>query len=129
MVPRFIVSTGRCGSTMLSTLLGRHPEVAALSEVFATLYPRGFPAATIDGEAFWTILSEPDELWTAALMRGHEPPEFRYPLANDSRFDRRSGVPPIAAICLPSLSDDPDGVYAQLESFVRSLPSREPDIL
>lgn len=126
MTSRFIVSTGRCGSTLLSSLLGKHPDVLALSELFASLQPGAFPAGKVSGEAFWEMLNEPQPIWSAVLEHRLEPREFRYPVDNvGSRFDRQTGVPPIATVCLPTITDDPDRLYSELESAVPSFPQAE----
>jgi putative sulfotransferase len=52
--PFFVVGTGRCGSTMISAFLGKHPAVLSLSEFFSTitdmasLTPQVFPEGVID---------------------------------------------------------------------------------
>ena len=33
--PAFVLSTGRCGSTMVSNLLNQHPRILSLSEVYS----------------------------------------------------------------------------------------------
>jgi hypothetical protein len=119
---RFIVSTGRCGSTLLGSLLGTHPSVLNVSELFSALQPDAFPEGTIDGGRFWALLSEPREDWSTVIRERAEPPELVYPLDGGGRFDRTTGVPPIAAICLPTLSDEPDRLYAELEEVVPSFP-------
>jgi hypothetical protein len=54
-----------------------------------------------------------------AVRRRIEPPEFRYPVDRPGAFfDRRSGVPPVAAVCLPAISNEPDRLYAELAAVV-----------
>lgn len=127
--PRFIVSTGRCGSTLLSTLLGAHPAVLNVSELFAALQPGGFPPLEVSGEAFWAMLAKPKQAWTIALRHGLEPREFAYPVDGGARFNRNTGVPPIAAICLPTCSDDPDLLFRELESVVPTFPDAKVGVL
>lgn len=119
---RFVVGTGRCGSTLLSRMLAEHPAVLSAAELFSMAQPGALPAGTIDGERFWRVLSEPREEMTLLLRHRVEPDEFRYPVDGPGRFDRESGVPPIALICLPSLTDDPDALYDELERPLRRLP-------
>src|SRR4051812_47791592 len=102
---RFIVSTGRCGSTLLSNLLSSHPSVLTVSELFSSLQPGAFPQEAVGGVEFWRLLSTPRELWTLALRQRIEPPEFLYPVDDpDAAFRRTDGVAPIAAVCLPAIS-------------------------
>lgn len=123
MTPRFVVGTGRCGSTLLSELLAAHPAVLSASEVLSMVQPAAFPGDPIDGERFWRLLSEPRDDMTVLLRRGAEPDEVRYPVDGAGRFDRDSGVPPILLICLPSLTDDPDALFDELEGPIRALPA------
>lgn len=122
--PLFIVSTGRSGSTMLSELLSLHPDVLSLSELFNALHPLGFRQDPIDGPDFWKVLSEPrprHTAWLRLMERGLHIDEFRYPLASALRF-RETGIPPLLAMTLPPLTDDPDALHEALGVFVRSLP-------
>jgi hypothetical protein len=121
--PRFIVGTGRCGSTLLSSLLATHPSVLGVSELFSALGSRRFPEGTLTGSQLWAMLSEPVPAWTLALQRRLEPAEFLYPVDAGGRFDRRTGVPPIAAVCLPALTSEPDALYGKLEDVVPRLPA------
>jgi hypothetical protein len=122
--PLFIVSTGRSGSTMLSDLLSLHPDVLSLSELFNALHPLGFQNDPIDGPNFWSMLSEPrprHTAWLRLMERGLAIDEFRYPLASALRF-RETGIPPLLAMTLPPLTEDPDGLHDELGVFVQSLP-------
>jgi putative sulfotransferase len=116
---RFIVSTGRCGSTLLSDLLASHPSVLAVSELFSSLQPDAFPQQILDGAELWRLLSTPRELWTLALRQRIEPPELLYPVDDPhAAFGRAGGVAPIAAVCLPAISSDPDRLYRDLAEAV-----------
>jgi hypothetical protein len=123
--PRFVVSTGRCGSTLLAEVLAGHPSVLSVSELFAAVQPRAFPVGNISGERFWSILSRPDNAWALALKHRFEPEEFLYPVDGSGRFDRLTGVPPLAGVCLPAITDDVDGLYAELEQVVPRFPVAE----
>jgi hypothetical protein len=122
--PLFIVSTGRSGSTMLSDLLSLHPDILSLSELFNALHPLGFRKDPVDGADFWSMLSEPrprHTAWLRLMERGLVIDEFRYPLASALRF-RETGIPPLLAMTLPALTEDPDGLHGALRVFVQSLP-------
>jgi putative sulfotransferase len=123
--PLFIVSTGRSGSTMLSNLLSLHPDILSLSELFNALHPLGFQQGSVDGSRFWTMLSEPrprHTAWLRLMERGLVIDEFRYPMPAALRF-RETGIPPLLAMTLPLLSEDPDGLHDELRVFVQSLPA------
>jgi hypothetical protein len=104
-------------------MLGAHPSVLNVSELFAGLQPRAFPPGEISGERFWRMLREPQAAWSVALRHGLEPSEFAYPLDARGRFDRLTGVPPILGVCLPTLTDEPDLLYRELEEAVPSFPA------
>jgi hypothetical protein len=116
---RFIVSTGRCGSTLLSSLLSSHPSVLGLSELFSSMQPEAFPQEAVDGATFWRLLSTPREPWTLALQQRIESSEFLYPVDDpNAMFNRDHGVPPISAVCLPAISAEPDRLYRELAEAV-----------
>lgn len=119
----FVVGTGRCGSTMLSKALHAHPQVVSLSEFFASLRNRAFPAEPLDGRRFWRLLSAPDTRVDAMVRSGLRTAEQRYAYAT-GRFREVSGVPAISHMTLPALSDDPDRLYDELAGEVPSWPLR-----
>ncbi len=122
---RFIVGTGRCGSTLLSRMLAESPEVASLFEFFNGLeMGRRFGDEPADGEEFAWLISQKHPFVTMVLSRGYEVPEIIYPFAPGSRFQKGDGLPWIAVSALPRLSDDPDALYDETLAFARSLPKR-----
>ena len=116
-----VVSTGRCGSTMLSNMLRLNPEILSLSEFFSLLMPDPFPAGELDAAAYWRLLSEPWVFFRHAYRLGLRVPEFLYAPGPGSRFTPATGIPPILVTALPHLSDDPEGLYDEVEAFVASL--------
>jgi Sulfotransferase family len=124
MTGGFIVSTGRCGSTVLSEILAGHPGVAVLQELFASLPQDALALDRCDGPTFWRLATTPRADWKVALQRRVEPKEFQYPIDAGGRYDRRSGVPPLAAICLPALSSDPDELLRALEEPIKRMGAR-----
>lgn len=60
--PVFIVGTGRCGSTMLSNMLRKHPDVLSLSEFLVAVTDLGsrtalaFPEAEVAAKQVWWVL-------------------------------------------------------------------------
>jgi hypothetical protein len=128
----FVVSTGRCGSTMVSHLLKQHPEVLSLSEfVYALTSPYETISSiggekpwdlNMSGKEFWEPLSDPDPMSTEMINAGIPAPEFIYP--STGRFDIASGVPRICSHVLPLLSNDPDSLYDKLCAEVPTWPRR-----
>jgi hypothetical protein len=127
----FIVSTGRCGSTMLSLILREHPGVLSLSEFFSTLMRaarRGtFPTADMDGAELWRLLATPDPVANglarqaqASGMAASLGPGYPF---GSGRFTP-DDVPPICQTVLPTLTDDPDALFDRLAAEVPAWPTR-----
>ena len=70
---RFVVGSGRCGSTLLSLMLGRHPRVLNLSEFFNGLdMDRRFATDPVSGKAFAELIGVEQGVVTA-VVRGSVP--------------------------------------------------------
>jgi hypothetical protein len=117
----FVVSTGRCGSTMLSNMLRLNPEILSLSEFLSLLMPDPLPASDMNAAAYWRLLSEPWTFFRHAYKLGLRVPEFLYRPGPGSRFNSATGIPPILITALPHLSDDPEGLYDEVATFVAGL--------
>jgi hypothetical protein len=120
--PYFVISTGRCGSTFLSEILGRDPKVLSVSEFLFSMGPEPFPPGEVPGSRVAEMFARTDPITSLALAEHEEPSEFRYPVDAGLRFDRETGVPAIATITLPFLTPDPDPLYDNLIAFAASLP-------
>ncbi|WP_157036269.1 sulfotransferase family protein [Streptomonospora alba] len=118
-----VLGTGRCGSTMLSRIMVRHPEVLSLSELFRSLVPDAFPQAPLTGAEFWEILSTPRPKPNLLVRNGIPSPEFGYPLGRGA-FTAETGIPAISFICLPHLSGDPDSLHDEVRDLVSVWPRR-----
>lgn len=120
--PVLILSTGRCGSTMISELLNRHPQILSLSEFFVPLGPEGFAWQRPDGERMWRILTTQSPGLHAMLKAGHVVEEGLYRHdAPGARFGP-GDMPPIIAVTLPHLTDAPEALLDELEPLVRTRP-------
>jgi hypothetical protein len=120
--PVLILSTGRCGSTMVSEMLNRHPRVLSLSEFFVPLGPEAFARKQPNGEQMWRIYSRQNPALHAMLKDGLVVDEALYPYdAPGSRF-QAANMPPIIAVALPHLTHQPEALFDELEPFVRALP-------
>jgi putative sulfotransferase len=116
-----VVSTGRCGSTMLSSMLRLNPEILSLSEFFSLLLPDPLPAGEVDAAAYWRLLSEPWVFFSHIYRLGLRVPEFLYVPGPGRRFTPATGIPPILVTALPHLSDDPEGLYDEVQAFAAGL--------
>jgi len=131
--PLFVVGTGRCGSTMLSELLREHVHVLSISEFFSFTTDLGgriaqsFAASAIDAASFWQIVAGTHAKQSTMLRHGVAMPEMLYfPAASGAtipRFTAATGVPAILQATLPHLDPQPDRLFAEVESFVATLPA------
>ncbi|MCM4084178.1 sulfotransferase [Paractinoplanes hotanensis] len=123
MAPTFVISTGRCGSTLLSRMLRLHPEVLSLSELLSTVRNRGCLEGAPDGAEFWRMLSDPDPAVDIMVAEGLKVSEFIYPYGR-GRYNSVDGVPAICTMTLPMLTDDPDGLHDELAAEISGWPAR-----
>jgi cytochrome P450 family 135 len=121
--PNFVVSTGRCGSTLVSEILATHPVVLSLSECLANVRSELFPTGQLTATEFWGYLSRPRGKLSLLLRHRAESNEIRYPIDAGLRFDRRTGLPPLSATCLPMLFEDPDDALDEIERDVAQFPT------
>lgn len=121
----FVVGTGRCGSTLVSSLVRMHPELTSISELFPFVTDLGsrvapaFPPGEVTGAQLWDLLATCRPRQSLMLRLDVAMPEVLYPWKDGThRFDARSGVPPIAQVTLPHLSADPDALFDRLRDAV-----------
>ncbi len=129
---RFVVGTGRCGSTLLSRMLAECPEVQSLFEYFNGLdMARRFDPAPIDGATFAGLIGAEQPFVTAVLRRGYRVEEITYPFVDEAggpggpprgRRTSKDALPWLLVSLLPRLSDDPDALFDAVLEFARSGP-------
>jgi hypothetical protein len=121
----FIVTVGRSGSTALSRVLGAHPDVLSLNELYLSVRASSAADHTLSGEQFWRMLAEPHPIFDSMVRGGSGMPEFIYPRLQGTRFDASTtGVPAISMMTLPHLCSDPDGVFDALAAEVQAWPEQ-----
>ncbi|MGO9083503.1 MAG: alpha/beta fold hydrolase [Streptosporangiaceae bacterium] len=120
-----IISSGRCGSTLLSTLIEAEPQTLSVSESLASIraHMTQLPAtAQLTGAQYWSLLSDRGEM--AGAMAGQiTVSEFRYPASGRFASDP-AGIPPILYVTLPGASSDPDLLYSVLADMVPRFPAQ-----
>lgn len=118
--PVFVVSSGRCGSTLLSNMLRLHPDILSLSELLILLMPGAFAGGTapIQGPHFWALLSTPRKRMTLMYRLGIVFDEILYRPGPGRRFTTETGVPPLLLTALPHLTDEPEALYDEIHDFV-----------
>ncbi|MGH9026905.1 MAG: sulfotransferase family protein [Acidimicrobiia bacterium] len=123
---RFVVGTGRCGSTLLSTMLSQHRDVVTINEFLAELDPgRRFRAGAIAGGSVAHLLGMEQRVVNEVLARGYAAPEVQYPFGTpQARYEVGGPLPAPLLSALPRLADDPDTLFDDLVSYARSLPAQ-----
>jgi putative sulfotransferase len=124
---RFVVGSGRCGSTLLSRMLACHPQVASLFEYFNGIdIARRFADEPVSGSAMAELVAAEQPFVTAVLRRGYEVPEIVYPFDGGGRYRPQDPLPWILVSMLPRLGDDPDRLFDAALAFLRGEPARPP---
>ena len=125
-VDRFVVGSGRCGSTLLSLMLARHSDVLNLSEFFNGLdMERRFSPERVTGREFADLIGAQQDVITAVVRRGYEVSEVVYPFETPGvRYRREDRVPWLLITLLPRLTDRPDELYDALIAEAVSFPDR-----
>ena len=122
--PVLILSTGRCGSTMLSDVLNLHPRVLSVSEFFSAYQLGAFGRRLPSGDEMWQLYSVQSKRTKLALRESYG--ELLYPFGDpDARYTLRT-IPPIMAITLPNITERYEDLYEELEPVVRAQPRQSP---
>jgi len=122
-VDRFIVGTGRCGSTLLSRMLAECPDVLSIFEYFNGMdMERRFAPEPTSGADFAALVCAEQPFLTAVMRRGYEVPEVIYPFGPGARHLPGDALPWILANTLPRISDRPDQLYDEVVTFLRERP-------
>lgn len=96
--PVFVLSTGRCGSTMVSNILNQHPEVLSLSEFFSYVGALSLRRRRVSGAKIWQLCSRPHGHTRLMLQGNYE--ELIYPFDQPGARYTRENVPPLlCALC------------------------------
>ncbi|MFG2142597.1 sulfotransferase family protein [Streptomyces sp. NPDC048696] len=120
----FVVGTGRSGSTALSGIVHAHPDVLSLNELLSSVQSRGFPEGHLDGAEFWRLLADPNPQFERMIRNGVPMPEFLYTRRPGRFATDTTGIPALSLMVLPHLTDEPDGLFDELERQVRGWPNR-----
>lgn len=116
----FIVSTGRCGSTLLSHMLATHPSALSVSELFTGLGRRAFARQHLAGPSFWEVMAAPRPALEHLLQQNMQLPEVLRDLS--AHAQEAQEVPAIMLTTLPGLTPDPEALFAELEAVVPTWP-------
>ena len=122
--PIFVLSTGRCGSTMVSNLLNHHPRVLSLSELISYIGIRSFSRRRTTGDWMWERYSRQQPRTRLMLQGRYE--ELLYPLDDPNARFTQADVPPILCATLPHLTERYEELFDALEPVVRGQPRQSP---
>lgn len=122
---RFVVGTGRCGSTLLSRMLSINSRVLNLFELFSGIEQDfRFQREPVTGKVLADQLRLDHPMLTMVMRRGGEVPEVVYPFSDpSSRYDLGDRVPWALSIAIPRISDEPDRLFDELLEWVETRPA------
>lgn len=123
---RFVVGTGRCGSTLLSLMLGVHRETVTIHEFFSGLdWVKRFQPGDVSAAELVSLISAPQLVATAVLARGHSPDEVQYPIDRPGvRYKRGDEIPWLLVAMMPRLTEEPDLLFDELVAYATTLPAQ-----
>jgi|JI10StandDraft_1071094.scaffolds.fasta_scaffold192867_2 hypothetical protein len=123
---RFVVGTGRCGSTLLSRMLAMNRKVLNVFELFSGLDTSfRFADRPVSGPELAHHLRLDHPMLTMVMKRGGEVPEVVYPFgAPGSRYGQGDPIPWALGIAIPRISDTPDALFDELLARVEASPTR-----
>lgn len=113
---RFIVGTGRCGSTLLSRMISMNTQVLNVFELFSGIdqFFR-FERRDVPGPELAAQLRRDHPMLTMVMKRGGVVPEVVYPFEEPSaRHSLGDPVPWALAIAIPRMSDRPDALFDEM---------------
>lgn len=120
----FITGTGRCGSTILSRMLMRHPDALVLREFFSTLDARRFAPGRLSGDELADVLSFDRHPVIPFLQRGGTMPEILYRLDDEQRRQPDLKIPGLLLVAFAYISEQPESLLERLLAWARAQPAR-----
>ena len=117
LAPVLVLSTGRCGSTMISQVLNTHPEVLSLSEFFISLGMKALIRKRLSGKALWGICCRHSPGLKAMLAGSRD--RILYPFDTPQARYSPQDIPSILCVALPHLTPDYERLFEELGPVVR----------
>ncbi len=131
MNERFVVGTGRCGSTLLSLMLAEHRYVVSINEFFTGLdWETRFVEGPVGADALVDVIGAQQQVTTDVLAQGYTSDEIQYPIDEpDMRYRRGDEIPWLLVAMVPRLSQQnpelgsPDELFDALIAEAHARPS------
>ena len=120
IAPVLVLSTGRCGSTMVSEVLHTHPDVLSLSELFISLGMKSLIRKRLDGKALWRICCRHSPGLKAMLAGNRD--RILYPFDTPRARYSTHDIPSILCVALPHLTPDYEQLFEELQPVVLERP-------
>jgi putative sulfotransferase len=120
-----IISSGRCGSTLLSALIAEEPETLSVFESLELVrdHLAVMPRAELTGAEYWALLSEAGPIGSLLDRTGIQLDGMLYPATGRWAGDW-AALPNILYITLPALTADPDQLFDLLARQVPGFPAQ-----
>ncbi len=124
-IERFVISTGRSGSTMLSTMLHENRRLLSGSEFMAAFGATNrYPDGPMDSAELVRRVSAVGALGRLMAQRSIAYKETTYD-SSRGRYQSRLNMPTILRAALPLLAaDDPDALFDELAAWAAAQPTR-----
>jgi putative sulfotransferase len=116
--PVFVVSTGRCGSTLLSAMVRLNSQILSASEFFGYLGPGAVRAPVVTGETAFRRLNTPIPGFRE-FLENTPIDEVLYPLGKGGRYGIEN-LPPILCATLPHLTNHHERLWDELGPQLRA---------
>lgn len=122
---RFVIGTGRCGSTLLMKMLALHPDALAVFEFMNGLDVRKrFSPEPASAAEFASLVTAEHPFVSMVLKRGYPVAEVTYPFGSGARFTREDPLPWLLVAVLPPLSERPDALFDEALRAIAEFPKR-----
>ena len=120
------MNPGRCGSTLVSTMLAMHSDVLSLQEYMISLGSLAFMSETaLTGAQFWERISGPSSIEELLRRLDRVPSEIVYTGSIRVSGNGRVAMPRVLGVALSSLGVDPEDLFAELAAVVPRFPVQD----
>jgi hypothetical protein len=118
---RFIIGTGRCGSTLLSRMMDCHPQAVCLHEFFTGLdWGQRFQPGMVSADTLQDFLCAEQAVTTMVLSRGYRTEEICYPFGEvQAKHGMADPLPWLLISMLSRLTADPEPLFERFTQMLQ----------